>query len=139
MRAQTYKTKQKQMILDFLKTNSHTSMTAKDIEDSFARQNVLIGKSTIYRYLDRLVESGEIRRFVNDQSKSASFQFTGKEHNCHDHIHLKCINCGSFLHLECNHMSKVNEHILAHHNFAVDNSKTIILGICNECNNKIKG
>lgn len=139
MRADTYKTKQKELILDCLKKNSHTSITAKEIEENLAHSNILVGKSTIYRYLEKLIESGEIRKFVNDDSKSASFQFVGKEHDCHGHMHLKCINCGSFLHLSCNYMASVNEHILEHHNFTIDNSKTILLGICDNCNKTTKG
>lgn len=139
MRADTYKTKQKQLILDCLKKNAHTSMTAKDIEDCLTHENVLVGKSTIYRYLEKLIISGEIRKFVDDESKSASFQFLGKEHDCNAHMHLKCMNCGKLLHLKCNHMASVNKHLLEQHNFAIDNSKTILLGVCDSCNKSNKG
>ncbi len=122
------------MIFDCLQKNMHISLTAKEIEDSLRHENVEVGKSTIYRHLDKLIEDGEVRKFVDEKSKSATFQYVGKEHNCHDHLHLKCYCCGELYHLKCAHMGEVIEHLWQHHNFKIDNSKTVLLGICTDCN-----
>ena len=55
---------------------------------------------------------------------------------CLEHFHLKCIECGKLIHIDCNYMKSLDEHILQHHGFKVDNSRTVLYGICNSCNEK---
>ena len=52
---------------------------------------------------------------------------------CSEHYHLKCIKCGGIIHLDCSFMINMEQHIEENHNFWVDNSKTIIYGICEKC------
>lgn len=129
----TYNTKQKQLILAFMKENKNEQFTCDNIADMLKQMGTPVGKTTVYRYLDRLANSGKVRKITGGNSKSALFQFVDEEMNCDSHMHLKCLGCGEFIHLGCDFMHGVNEHISKHHHFTVDNSKTVLYGMCEKC------
>lgn len=131
-----YNTKQKQIILDCLMSNSHKLMTCDEISDALKESGTPVGKATLYRFLDSLVLSGDARKLSDDSKKSAAYQLIDKEMDCHSHMHLKCTVCGALIHLGCDFMSDVGEHIFKHHNFIIDNSKTLIYGTCSACSVK---
>ena len=132
----TYNTKQKQIIYDFLLSHKDMLMTCDEISDQLKESGTPVGKATLYRFLDSLVSSGDARKVADDKKKSAAYQLLDKQMNCESHMHLKCTCCGSFVHLGCDFMHSVGEHILKHHQFKIDNSKTLIYGICGECSAK---
>lgn len=129
----TYNTKQKMLIEDFLRKNSNQQYTCEEISDSLKEQGTPVGKTTVYRYTEKLLSEGKIRKIVDEKSKSALFQFIDESMNCHEHMHLRCLKCGAFIHLDCSIMSQAAMHILNHHKFRVDNSKTILYGLCDKC------
>lgn len=132
----TYNTKQKQIIYSFLSENSGELLTCDEIYDSLKKQSNPVGKATLYRFLDILVSSGDARKVIDDNKKCAAYQLLDKELNCDGHMHLKCTGCGSLVHLGCDFMHLVGEHILKHHEFRIDNSKTLIYGLCSKCSGK---
>ena len=131
-----YNTKQKQLIYDYLVANRDKLQSCDEISDSLKTSGTPVGKATLYRFLDSLVSSGDARKIVDDGKKGAAYQLLDKDMNCHGHMHLKCSNCGSIIHLGCEFMNSVGEHILEHHQFKIDNSKTFIYGLCCECSEK---
>ena len=131
-----YNTKQKQLIYDYLFANADKLLSCDEISDSLKSMGTPVGKATLYRFLDSLVSSGDARKIVDEGKKSAAYQLMNKDMNCHDHMHLKCTSCGALTHLGCDFMSSVGEHILEHHKFKIDNSKTLIYGLCEECSVK---
>ena len=131
-----YNTKQKLIIFDFLSLNKNRLMTCEEIADELKTSGTPVSKATLYRFLDALVTSGDARRIADETKKSAAYQLVDKEMDCGGHMHLKCTECGEFHHLGCDFMHSVGEHILNHHNFMIDNSKTVIYGICNKCSGK---
>ncbi len=133
-----YQTKQKQSVLHCLKKNSERALTADELTALLHGDGVRIGKTTVYRCLDKLVQSGEVRKFTAERGQSATFQLMEHHHNCEDHLHLKCVRCGKFIHLECDVMAGVNEHISEHHGFRVDNTKSLLFGLCKDCLEKEK-
>lgn len=132
----TYNTRQKQIIYDYLSDNRELLLTCDEISDGLKLQSTPVGKATLYRFLDMLVSSGDARKVVDQSKKSAAYQLLDKEMNCDDHMHLKCNCCGSITHLGCDFMHSVGEHILEHHQFRIDNSRTLIYGVCNKCSGK---
>lgn len=36
-------------------------------------------------------------------------------HHCEEHLHLQCVKCGKIIHLECEFMDEISEHILKDH------------------------
>lgn len=136
MSKSTYNTRQKQIIYDFLEVNKDNLFTCDEISDLLKESGTPVGKATLYRFLDSLVSSGDARKVMDEGKKSAAYQLLDKEMNCEGHMHLKCICCGELVHLGCDFMHSVGEHILKHHQFRIDNSKTLIYGVCGKCSEK---
>ena len=132
-----YNTKQKQIIFEFLHKNKDKLLTCDEIAFALKESGTPVGKATLYRFLDSLVTSGDARRISDDSKKSAAYQLLDKEMNCDGHMHLKCTVCGELHHLGCEFMHSVGEHIFNHHNFRIDNTRTVIYGVCVKCSGKV--
>lgn len=93
----------------------------------------LSAKSSIYRNLSFLCSEGIVRKFKGEGETSCVYQYLGGERSCRDHFHLKCIECGSLIHLDCQMGSELCRHIEEHHGFSVDSGRSILYGICESC------
>ena len=129
----TYNTKQKRCILSLLEDNKERQFSCDEITELLKSNGTPVGKTTVYRFLDCLEKSGQVRKYTDTDSKISSYQYIDEQLNCQEHMHLRCTNCGGLVHLGCDFMSEVGRHILEHHKFRVDNSKTVILGLCENC------
>lgn len=135
-----YNTKQRELILKYLCGQEGKHIKVEDILEYLKNNDTPVGKSTVYRYLDSLVEQNIVRKYTVEDGKGACYQFigSGNHYHCMEHYHLKCSSCGELFHISCKFMDKINEHILNEHNFMVDNSKTVFYGICVKCQSNIK-
>lgn len=131
-----YKTKQKDCMIEYFDKNPNKQYSAKEIAETLCSEN-RIGKSTVYRLIDKMVNEGTLKRFRGENAKSVLYQYVGIDNVCNSHFHLKCTNCGLLIHLKCDSMNEIKEHIKLHHNFAVDTSKTIMYGVCNKCSGEV--
>lgn len=129
----TYKTKQRTKVLNCLIENKSSHMTADEIVIKLREKGEEVGKATVYRTLDKLIEEGRARKYIYEEGKSACFQYLDNENRCHLHFHLKCVSCGRLIHLECDYMKELEKHISEHHKFTVDNTKTVLYGVCGDC------
>ncbi len=132
-----YKTKQKEMILSFLMKNKHLCLTAEKILTELSKKEKIVSQTTVYRTLKNLKENGIIREYAAAKGEPATYQYIG-QNKCQGHLHLKCVVCGNVHHVECNFNEHINDHFLSHHNFEIDNSKTVIYGRCTMCTEKEK-
>lgn len=130
-----YNTKQRELILKCLSESEGEHIKADDILEYLKNNDTPVGKSTVYRYLDALVEQDIVRKYNIEDGQGACYQFIGNDGHCkcREHYHLKCSECGELFHVSCNFMDKINEHILNEHNFTIDNSKTVFYGLCEKC------
>lgn len=126
-----YKTKQKELILSYLKNCPLPHVTAGDISLHLKNSGSPVGTATVYRSLEKMVEAGLVRRYSLDEG--ACYQYVGGKEECREHFHLKCLKCGSLIHVDCDFLSTLAPHILEHHGFLVDNSRTVMYGLCGEC------
>lgn len=127
-----YNTEPKRRILDFLKTNGDRHFTVEEIADSVC-DGECTGKSTVYRYISKLLESGEVRRFEASGSKSFVYQYADAHDNCNEHYHLKCVECGRLIHMECKRLDEVREHITKEHDFIIGCDRAVLYGKCSKC------
>lgn len=132
----TYKTKQRDQIMDCLIQNKNRHVTADEIMSALNKEKTLVGKTTIYRYLDKLVSQGIVRKYIIEEGKRACYQYMEQGTSCNEHFHLKCTDCGQLIHLECDYLDEMNSHIKDHHGFCVDHSKTVLYGQCGFCAGK---
>jgi len=131
--ASTYNTKQKQLILDILLKSKEKQLSCEEIEETLRKNGTPVGKSTVYRYLLSLQSEGKVRKFNSETSKSATFSYIENEKECSRHLHLRCLSCGEFTHLSCKLMDEVSQHLINDHKFSIDNSKTVLYGLCEKC------
>ena len=128
-----YNTRQKEKLMDFLLTNKDKHTSVQEISAYLAAEGTPVGTATIYRQLDKLVESGIVRKFVIDGKTGACYQYIENKKECREHFHLKCLCCGKLIHLNCDHLMGINEHIAEHHGFIIDPSQTVFYGKCSDC------
>ena len=86
----SYNTKQSKMVFDILLENKDRHLTADEIFEKLRKSGESVGKTTIYRHLEKLCASGEVRKFTGGDGDSACYQYAGKNAECREHYHLKC-------------------------------------------------
>lgn len=128
-----YRTRQKEKIYAYLLQNKDRHLTAQDISAYLSGEGTPVAAATIYRYLEKLVEQGEIRKYNLDEKSGACFQYVGADKVCLTHFHLKCVRCNQLIHTDCTYLQQLDAHIFEHHGFRVDNSKTVLYGVCAAC------
>lgn len=128
----SYETKQSRLVVDFLSQNSNRHFSAEEVYTSLISLGYKIGRTTVYRQLDRLVDNDKARKFSTGDKDACCYQYNTSNH-CHNHYHLKCFGCGKLIHTECDFLDKLSKHIFDDHQFTIDGSKTVLYGICNSC------
>jgi Fur family ferric uptake transcriptional regulator len=129
----SYNTRQREAVLSYIASVKDSHVTAAEIVGHFKNTADAIGRTTVYRLLDKLTENGEIRRYTTDGVSGACYQFTNRREDCHSHLHLKCENCGELTHLECGALAGLEEHMLSEHAFKLNPMKTVLYGQCDNC------
>ena len=128
-----YKTRQKDAILDYLKQHPGKHVTAGSLQRLLEDKGIHIGTTTIYRTLDRLVAENQVRKYENGSGQSACYEYLNEETRCHPgEYHMVCERCGRLIHLHCEEMKKITDHIQAGHGFTLDPGRTVLYGICEE-------
>jgi len=126
---QNYKTEQRKELLEFMVKNTNKFVKADDIEKYLKNRNISVGLTTIYRFLNSLEKQGKVRVEYREHTKF--YQYISEE--CNNHYHLQCKKCGKLIHLHCEEIEELKEHIAKEHNFEIDSMATI-MGICATCN-----
>ena len=124
---ETYKTKQKNIILDIIK-NQDNSFTIKDI---YEKAKDKVGLTTIYRLIDKLVEENKLNKTISSDN-TTYYQYLS---DCDEenHFYLKCERCGNITHIDCDCIKELTSHITKHHKFRPNKDHIIIDGICSKC------
>ena len=130
-----YKTKQRQILLDYMRALSGRHVAINDIAAHFADLGEEIGTSTIYRQLNRLVAEGSVKKYVFPGGAAACFQYVGDGDHA-GHYHLKCEKCGRLVHLECGLIRDLQAHVREEHDFELDMAQTVFYVLCGECRRK---
>lgn len=135
-RSDGYKTRARQMMLDFLVESKDRTVAAAEIEKYMKKQDNPVNISTIYRNLDSMVAAGQLMKYTSQKGDKATYQYIEPEHNCHTHLHIQCVGCGKVVHLECEFMDEIASHIKKEHGITLQCEKSIIYGICESCESK---
>ncbi|MBR4586739.1 MAG: transcriptional repressor [Lachnospiraceae bacterium] len=133
-----YKTRQKEMLIDYLSSVEGEHITANDVCEFFKSQGETIGQSTIYRHLESLVDEGIINKYVIDANSPACFEYMGRESHLAGEVcfHCKCEKCGCLIHLHCDELSEIGRHLYNEHHFKLDPKRTVFYGLCENCVNE---
>ena len=129
-----YKTKNRQLLLEYLADHAGRPVTVQEICDHFKDLGVSMGTTTVYRRLERFVEEGLVNKYLSDGNGGASFEYVDRsgcgESTC---FHCKCEKCGALIHLHCHELESIQNHIFSSHGFKVDSVKTVFYGVCQQC------
>ena len=82
----------------------------------------------------KLIKEGKIKKFIDVSGRQGIWQYNSG--HCGQHYHLKCFDCGKVIHLECEIVENLENHIGKEHGFAIDREKTIFYGRCDLCASK---
>ncbi len=137
MENKNYNTVQKQKILEMLKANSHHHLNADEMLFILNAKQLNVSRATLYRYLDVLVQTGEVRKYIFAEGEKACYQYIEDKNHCSSHFHLMCTECGKLIHLDCGKVAELINHIEEEHNFMVDPGRVVIYGICSDCKKEI--
>ena len=130
-----YSTRQKRELLKFLEERSlqHFSVDAVAFEKQ--EKGEKIGRSTVYRTLEQLAEQGSVRKYPGVQGIT-QYQRVEDAARCDDHFHMMCSRCGNLMHVDCELMRVMSDHLMKDHGFALDPRETILVGVCEKCRSK---
>lgn len=134
--AGTYKTAGRQRLLDFLQSHPDRQFLVDELANELNRTQEPTrsksSKSTLYRHLSELCQEGTVRKYRSDTQSAYVYQYVGQGDCCH-HFHLKCVSCGTLVHLECAVSDELLNHIQSDHHFHVDSGRSILYGMCEAC------
>ena len=103
-------------------------VTAEEVYNTIIKKYPNISRGAVYRNLNVLSESGEIRKV---EMPSAADRF---DHQCHNHYHAICMKCGEVFDVEMEFIADLEKNIKETHRFQFTGHDIIFKGICHECN-----
>ena len=134
VKTKVYKTKQRAVIESLLK-KSKGHLTVEEICKKLEKTGENVGRTTVYRTLEKLEKEGIVRKY-SAVGESSCYQYVQSTHECNNHFHLKCEKCGKLIHLECSELNAISTHVAQHHGFSVNPFKTVFYGVCEVCGAK---
>ena len=126
-----YKTKQRDLVLTCIKQLKKGHITAEELYLQLQENKTPVGKSTVYRYLNVLVQEGIVMKYVLEEGAPACYQYIGSD--CVYHYHLKCSHCGTLFHVESELLDQLEAHLREQFQFCLDHTKTVLYGVCEQC------
>ena len=107
-------------------------VTANEVYEFVKESCSTIGKGTVYRNLDILVEEGDLRK-VEVSDGPNRFDLTLK-----NHYHVRCVNCGEISDVDMDEILGLLEKIHDTHGTDFLGYDILFKGICPKCQKKIK-
>ncbi len=124
-----YNTKQKETIRQFFIDNPNHLYVVKEINEMLDNNNLSVGLTTIYRFLDSFTETGFLAKFVDNNCKRYAYF----PNDCSNHYHVYCDKCGSVKHVDCHMFEDIDKHLSEDHGVRVDFKNKILSGRCEKC------
>lgn len=130
-----YKTRQKDVLVSYLKSLHGSHVTVNDILGYFSEEGIAVGITTIYRHLERMVADGEVKKYLVDGVSGAHFEYVGDggEDDREQCFYLKCEKCRKLIHFQCKELEQIQRHLSDTHGFDIDAPKTVFYGTCRSC------
>lgn len=125
-----YATSNKKSIMKYIEHNKN-DFSAKDLYILMKENKENIGLTTIYRFLEELNSKEIVKKFYDEKNIACYHYLERCEKG--NHFYLKCNKCGILIHIDCNCITDLQNHILYEHKFKSDNKNIIINGLCEKC------
>lgn len=118
-----YNTCQKKLILEFFQSHKESLFTLEELIAALPK----VGKSTIYRQIGKMEAEGLVKKL-----EAPFYQYLGMK-SCESHLHLVCVECGKFIHLDDEISHSLISEIKEREDFEVSSSETTLYGVCHNC------
>lgn len=135
-----YKTKQREVLLEYLKKKKGSHITVNDVCDFFDKKGEKIGQTTVYRQLEKMVDEGMVNKYIIDGNSPACFEYVGESKMHADGkvcFHCKCEVCGALIHMHCDELNSIKDHLEKDHDFMLNPKRTVFYGVCKKCRRKM--
>ena len=97
----------------------------------------LFDRATVYRTINTFLKKGVIHKVLDDEGGTkyalCKSECSHEEHH-HDHIHFKCLKCGSITCIDSIHIPKFSLPA----DYSVVESNLLVTGVCKVCNLSLK-
>jgi Fur family ferric uptake transcriptional regulator len=106
------------------------ALSAIEIEDALRAEGRAIGRASIYRVLDLLVEHGLVERLAVDQGQA---RFETIEPSGHHHHHLLCTTCGQLVAFDDPALERAIDRLSDRLGMRVEHHDVLLKGSCGSC------
>lgn len=121
---------QRSLILDAVK-ELNTHATAEQVYECVVEKHPSISKTTVYRNLNQMSESGDLLNIGN------FYGSTRYDHNCHEHCHFVCEDCKKVFDVEGD-FSDIVSKAQSVSGFDVAGYRLHFYGLCQDCKSGAK-
>lgn len=130
----TYQTRQQEAVCALFASRPEDCLTAEEAYQALFKTGSDVSKTTVYRAISRLCQTGRLRRYAPHESgEAARYQHSPCTQS---HLHIRCVDCGALAHLHCDEVEAFARHLGQHHGFTLDESQTVLYGLCEACRKK---
>lgn len=123
-------TKYRLSIIELL-SDSKKLLTAHNIQEELLKKKIKINISTVYRTVDKLVETKILNRVNLENEKNAMYEYNREKH----HHFLICENCNKIVPIFSCPIEKYELELEKKTGFKIKGHKIEFYGICEDCQN----
>lgn len=125
-----YTTRQQEAVFNYMSNNSGISITVDEIYDGLLQDGVKVGKTTVYRALERIQTDGQVILVPDIQGGPARYCYMADND---DGTCMVCLGCHKVYPLACHGLDDFKEHVEDEHGFMIEPQRTILFGWCDRC------
>ena len=129
-------TKKRELILNVLKENCCSHMTADEIHELVCTENKDIGIATVYRNLKILEDHGYIKRAYISENLSVCYELQA-QNDKHSHHHLLCKSCGGTDDFADDLLDAIEKIIDVTTGFEIHDHNLVFYGKCKKCKGSV--
>lgn len=136
MLQKSYHTKTSDLIAQFIQTKMDHGFTAAELSAFLKKNGVDVNKTTIYRNLDKMTESGKLAKRKSMVADGFVYQTAEEENHCAEHIHFQCSKCGSVIHLSDKKTERYLKSLSDDLGLQINLNLSSLNGLCQKCRNE---
>lgn len=125
-----YITKQRKILLDYLKEHIDEELCAKNVARDLSEHNLSL--SAIYRNLADLEKENLIVQCTKSGTREFYFRYSGNC-ECSTCFHLSCKICNKIEHMDIIQSTAIKKQIMDNTDYILDLPSTMFYGICKKC------
>lgn len=123
-----YHTRQQELVYSCMQQHTGEFFSVDELTHILAERES-IGRSTVYRALERLSSDGVLIRVPATEGGSVRYGFVEQTPDAK----LVCTRCNTIVPLSCKSLEAFRAHVRARHGFALDMQQSVFFGLCAAC------